>query len=43
VGVATEGTDTEIEPITDRDLNDSNEFDPVPEDPFDDDPTAGLR
>jgi len=43
VEVTTEGTDTEIEPITDRDLNDSNEFDPVPEDPFDDDPTAGLR
>lgn len=43
VGVATEGTDTEIEPIIDRDLNDSNEFDPVPDDPFDDDPTAGLR
>ncbi|AXG08352.1 AAA family ATPase (plasmid) [Haloplanus rubicundus] len=43
VEVTTEGTDTEIEPITDRDLNDSNEFDPVPEDSFDDDPTAGLR
>ncbi|RCU44318.1 ATP-binding protein [Haloplanus salinus] len=42
-GVATERNDTEAEPMTDRDLNDSNELDTFPEDPFDDDPTAGFR
>jgi SpoVK/Ycf46/Vps4 family AAA+-type ATPase len=42
-GAATERNDTETEPITDRDLNDSNEVDPFPEGPFDDDPTAGFR
>jgi len=40
---ATERANVEIEPITDRDRNDSNEVDSVPEDPFDEDPTAGFQ